>query len=358
MPLEFSPLPVAATERNSLTNRLAESGCIPDPLLRLSMRRMCAQWLKAEREDDTEGVFIRQRTWLEGLRNSTLELEPYAPPQPQQELPANFFKLCLGRQMKYSCCYWEDGVASLNMAEDRMLRLYAERAGVANGQRILELGSGWGSLTLSLAERYPNARITAVTHSPLQRDHIEARCRERAIFNVEVLLGDTQRLQLPEAGYDRVFAIEMFEHMGDYRKLMSRIARWLSPGGKLFVQLFCHRELLYLFEGSESSPWMGRHFFTGGMMPAADTLLHLQGELGIEERWLLPGTHYEKTANAWLQNQDGNRDAVLKLLQSVHGPSGVGVGYQRWRMFWMACAELFGYGGGNEWMVAHYRFVR
>ncbi|MFT3762417.1 MAG: class I SAM-dependent methyltransferase [Pseudoxanthomonas sp.] len=360
MPLEFSPLPVAPSERGTLANRLAESGRVPDPLLRMSMRRMCAQWLKAERGEDAESVFIRQRTWLEGLRNSTLELESGGAAQPQRELPASFFRLCLGRQMKYSCCYWEDDATSLNVAEDRMLRLYAERAEIAAGQRILELGSGWGSLALMLAERHPDARVTAVVHSQQQQEHIQARCRERAIFNLDVALGDTRRLQLPEAAFDRVFAVEMFEHMGDYRALMSRIAGWLAPSGKLFAQLVCHRELLHLFESNEDdgTPWMGRHFFTGGMMPSADTLLHLQGELKIEQRWLLPGTHYEKTANAWLQNQDDNRDEVLKLLRTINGSSNVNVSYQRWRMFWMACAELFGYGGGNEWMVAHYRFVR
>ncbi|MFT4257978.1 MAG: class I SAM-dependent methyltransferase [Pseudoxanthomonas sp.] len=361
MPLEFSPLPVTANEPATLANRLAESGRIPDPLLRLSMRRMCAQWLKAERGTDAESVFARQRTWLEGLRNSSRQLDGLAPPQPQRELPASFFKLCLGRQMKYGCCYWEDDTTSLNMAEDRMLRLCAERAGIADGQRILELGSGWGAQALMLAQRHPNARITAAVHSPQQHEYIQARCRERAIFNLDVVLGDTRRLQLPEGAFDRIFAVEMFEHMSDYRALMSRIAGWLTPGGKLFAQLVCHRELLHLFESIDDAagtPWMGRHFFTGGMMPAADTLEQLQGELKMEQRWLLPGTHYEKTANAWLQNQDDNRDDVLKLLRSLNGPSNVNVGYQRWRMFWMACAELFGYAGGNEWMVAQYRFVR
>lgn len=356
MPLQYEAVPTAAIQTGGLAGRLATFGAAPEALTRSSMRKLCQQWLKTER-DDSDGVFARQRAWMEGLRTSTLALAP--PPQShRQEPPADFFRLCLGRQLKYSCCHWDDGIDTLGAAEESMLRLYAERAEIRGGQRILELGAGWGALTLTLAQRFHNVQVTAVTNSPAQRDHIEALCRERALFNVKVILGDTLRLNLPNESYDRVFAVEMFEHMHDYRTLMSRIAGWLAPQGKLFVQMFCHAQLLYLFERHDDSPWMGRHFFSGGVMPSVDTLVELQDELKMEQRWLLPGSHYEKTANAWLQNQHENKAAILRILQRTYGPSEAQAWYQRWRMFWMACAELFGYADGSEWQVAHYRFSR
>lgn len=348
----------AETLKDSFATRWAESGRMPDNLLRMAIRRQCAQRLKDERKGGAEAVFERQQSWMDGLRKSESVIDPLGSNRQPQELPAEFFQLCLGRQLKYSSCYWDEATTTLNMAEEHMLRLYGERAELADGQRILELGCGWGSLTLWMAKRYPEARITAVSNSRLQRDFIEAKCRERAIFNVEVITADVNALNLAEGSYDRVVSIEMFEHMRNYRQLLTRIGGWLAPGGKLFVHLFCHRELLYLFEAQGEGNWMGRHFFTGGLMPSADTLLHFQDIISIEQRWLVPGTHYEKTANAWLQNLDGNRDQAMRILQGVYGRDGAPLWFQRWRMFWIACAELFGYDNGNEWMVAHYRFKR
>jgi cyclopropane-fatty-acyl-phospholipid synthase len=348
----------ADTEKESFATRWAESGRIPDNLLRLAIRRQCAQRLKDERKGGADAVFERQQAWLQGLRSSEIAVETQAANRQHYELPPEFFNLCLGKHLKYSSCYWEDETTSLNMAEEHMLRIYGERAELADGQRILELGCGWGSLTLWMAKQYPEAKITAVSNSKMQREFIEARCRERAIFNVEVVTADVNNLKLDEASYDRVVSIEMFEHMRNYQELLKRIGGWLVPGGKLFVHIFCHRELLYLFEAKGEDNWMGRHFFTGGLMPSADTLLHFQDLISIEQRWLLSGQHYEKTANAWLQNQDSNREQVMRVLQQTYGNVDAALWYQRWRMFWMACAELFGFDDGNEWMVAHYRFRR
>lgn len=344
--------------KESLTTRLAESGKLPDPLLRLTIRRMCAQRLKDERKGGAEAVFARQQAWLDGLRSDTAALPSPIPGRPQQELPLEFFRLCLGRHLKYNACYWDDITRDLAQAEEKMLRLTCERAELHDGQRILDLGCGWGALTLWMAERFPQARITAVCTSRLQKDYIEERCRERALFNVDVVHADIRRLKLDQGSYDRVVAVEMFEHMGHYRDVMAHIADWLAPGGKFFVQLFCHRELLYLFEGQGVDQWMGRHFFTGGVMPSADTLMAVQDRLDVQERWLMPGTHYEKTANAWLSNLEHNRDKVMAALRQTYGVHDAGVWYQRLRLFWISCAELFGFSNGTEWMVAHYLFRR
>nr|ACT36392.1 hypothetical protein [uncultured bacterium L11E10] len=358
MPASDSPVSEAKEVRESLATRLAESGRLPDALLRMGIRRQCAQRLKDERKGGTEAVFSRQQAWLDGLRQDAIAVETQAANRQHYELPPEFFRLCLGKNLKYSACFWDDSTRDLTQAEEKMLRLYCERAELVNASRILELGCGWGSLTMWMAERYPKAMITAVSNSRSQKDFIEARCRERAIFNVEVITADVNALQLPEEMFDRVISIEMFEHMRNYQALLSRVATWLKPGGKLFVHIFCHRELLYLFETEGSENWMGRHFFTGGLMPSADTLLKFQDRLTIEERWLLPGTHYEKTANAWLENHDASHDQVMGLMRQTYGVADASRWYQRWRMFWMACAELFGYANGNEWMVAHYRFKR
>ncbi len=206
--------------------------------------------------------------------------------------------------------------------------------------------------------RYPTARITAVSNSASQRQHIQAQCRARGLDNVEVITCDVNTLQLHPQTFDRCVSVEMFEHMRNYQALLARIASWLRPGGKLFVHLFAHRSLMYPFETEGDDNWMGRHFFTGGLMPSADTLLWFQGDLRIEARWLVDGSHYQRTANHWLANQDASRAQVLTVLEKAYGAPLARLWFNRWRMFWMACAELFGYQNGQAWMVAHYRFAR
>jgi cyclopropane-fatty-acyl-phospholipid synthase len=336
---------------------LCERGLVPDALLRHGIRRLCAQRLRDEHAGDAEAAWARFRALLDELRQSPVAIETDAANAQHYEVPAAFFELCLGRRLKYSSCYYPRGDETLDEAEEAMLALYGERAGLADGQRILELGCGWGSLTLWMAERYPQARITGVSNSASQREHILALAAARGLANIEILTCDVNRLQL-DRRFDRVVSIEMFEHMRNYQTLLGRVAGWLDDGGKLFVHIFCHRELMYPFETEGDDNWMGRHFFTGGLMPAADTLLHFAQDLCIEEQWRLSGTHYEKTANHWLANQDRNREAVLQVMRGAYGEADAARWAQRWRMFWMACAELFGYRDGNEWLVAHYRFAK
>jgi cyclopropane-fatty-acyl-phospholipid synthase len=337
---------------------LAERGLLPDALVRAGIRRMCAQRLREERAGGMAAQGRRYQALIEELRASPLAIHTEAANTQHYEVPAEFFRLCLGRNLKYSGCYYAEGVHTLDEAEERMLALYCERAELADGQDILELGCGWGSLTLWMAARYPNARITAVSNSHSQRAHIEAQCRQRGRPNVRVLTRDVNALALEPGAYDRCVSVEMFEHMRNYEALLSRIASWLKPDGKLFVHIFAHRTLMYPFETPGEGNWMGRHFFTGGLMPAADTLLWFQRDLQLQARWEVDGTHYQRTADDWLANQDRNRTAVMRVLESAYGKELAPLWFQRWRMFWMACAELFGYADGQEWGVMHYRFAR
>jgi cyclopropane-fatty-acyl-phospholipid synthase len=337
---------------------LAERGLVPDVLLRLGIRRLCAQRLQEEGACAPQLQTQHYQRLIEELRSSPVAIHTEAANAQHYELPAAFFALCLGRRLKYSSGYYPTGTETLDEAEAAMLALYGDRAELHDDQDILELGCGWGSLTLWMAERYPRSRITAVSNSQSQRMHIEGQCQQRGLSNVRVLTCDVNTLALEGNAFDRCVSIEMFEHLRNYEVLLARIGGWLRPGGKLFVHIFAHQNLLYPFETHGEDNWLGRHFFTGGLMPATDTLLWFQRDLHIEQRWKVDGTHYQRTANHWLGNQDARRAEVLQVLTHAYGKEFAPLWFQRWRMFWMACAELFGYEEGSQWLVAHYRFVR
>ncbi|RUL64395.1 class I SAM-dependent methyltransferase [Dyella dinghuensis] len=337
---------------------LAERRLVPDVLIRMGIRQLCAQRLREERQGgaNKEAALYQQR--IEALRCSPVAIHTDAANAQHYELPAAFFQQCLGPRMKYSSCYYPTGEETLAQAEEAMLALYGERAQLADGQDILELGCGWGSLTLWMAERFPNSRITAVSNSNSQRIHIQKACGERGIYNVRIITSDVNALALDAEAFDRCVSIEMFEHMRNYETLLARIAGWLRPSGKLFLHIFAHQTLMYPFETEGGDNWMGRHFFTGGLMPSVDTLLWFQRDLFLEERWKVDGTHYQRTANDWLANQDRHEAEVMRALTRAYGTQQASLWFQRWRMFWMACAELFGYDHGQQWLVAHYRFAR
>ncbi|HEY8053358.1 MAG TPA: cyclopropane-fatty-acyl-phospholipid synthase family protein [Steroidobacteraceae bacterium] len=337
---------------------LAERGLLPDGLLRVGIRRLCAQRLQEEGAGAPRIQTERYQRLIEQLRGSPVAIHTDAANAQHYELPADFFQLCLGRRLKYSSGYYPTGTETLDQAEEAMLELYGERAELTEDQDILELGCGWGSLTLWMADRYPHSRITAVSNSQSQRMHIEDQCRERDLRNVRVITCDVNTLALERSVFDRCVSIEMFEHMRNYEVLLARIASWLRPGGKLFVHIFAHQTLMYPFETAGDNNWLGQHFFTGGIMPATDTLLWFQRDLTIERRWKVNGTHYQRTADQWLANHDQNRDQIMDVLRQAYGAELAPLWFQRWRMFWMACAELFGYEKGSQWLVAHYRFVR
>jgi cyclopropane-fatty-acyl-phospholipid synthase len=271
-----------------------------------------------------------------------------------------FFRAHLGPCLKYSCGFYRYGNETLAQAETAMLELYAKRAGLADGQRILDLGCGWGSLSLWLAERYPNARIVALSNSGEQRAFIEAALAQRGLHNLRVMKGNVVDFEFDanDQGFDRVLSIEMFEHMKNYGLLLEKIARWMRDDAKLFVHIFAHRTLAYHFEVHDGSDWMSRYFFTGGTMPSAALLLNFQKDLLVTRQWWVNGTHYERTANQWLASLDAARSQAMPMLGEVYGARDAPLWFQRWRMFYMAVAELFGYANGSEWGVGHYLFEK
>ena len=329
--------------------QVLERGLVPDPLLRFGIRRICQQRLRELRHAGHDALARH----VETLRQSPVAAQPEAANAQHYEVPAGFFAAALGPRLKYSCCTWNEDTRSLAEAENAALVQVQERAELEDGQRILELGCGWGSLTLWMGERLPNSQITAISNSHGQREFIEHRARERGLDNVRVITADVNTLRL-EGPFDRAVSIEMFEHMRNWEALLSRVAGWLSDDGKLFVHVFAHERYAYLYEDQGPSDWMARHFFTGGQMPSEDLLLEFQKDLVVTEQWRLGGEHYAKTSNAWLSNLDLHRDEALAALVTVTDRDEARRALHRWRIFFMACAELFAYRDGREWGVSHY----
>jgi cyclopropane-fatty-acyl-phospholipid synthase len=339
-----------------------ERGLVPDPLARFGMRRLVAQRLAEESAGDPAA---RHAQFVRELRASPIAIHTGDANAQHYEVPAEFFRLHLGPRLKYSCCLYGEQARTLAQAEEAMLELCAQRAGVADGQRILDLGCGWGSLSLWLAERYPRAQVVGLSNSNGQREFITARAAERGLRNLTVLTGNVADPSIRDpfgsllgTGFDRVISIEMFEHMRNYEALLAKVAAWLKPGGELFVHVFAHRELAYPFEVRDGSDWMSRYFFTGGLMPSARLLGEFQESLRLAQQWWVDGTHYERTANDWLAGMDAQRAEIMAVFRAGYGEVQAARWFQRWRMFYMAVAELFGYRRGSEWGVAHYRFQR
>jgi len=334
---------------------LAERGWIPDAWIRAGIRLLLRRRLRREEADDPERRERLKRERIETYATSRIAVAQHAANEQHYEVPAGFYELVLGARLKYSSAWWPRHVHRLEDAEEAMLALTCERAQLDNGQRILELGCGWGSLTLWMARTYPDSTILALSNSASQREWIEARAREQGLTNVRVRTGDVAVFE-PGERFDRVVSVEMMEHMRNHGRLMERIRHWLVPGGKLFVHIFCHREAFYPFDNDDRGSWMARTFFTGGVMPSFDLLTRCQHALTLERSWRVNGQHYARTLEAWLRRGDRRRAQVVAALREVHGDEA-GRWWQRWRIFFMACAELFRYRDGEEWFVAHYRFA-
>jgi cyclopropane-fatty-acyl-phospholipid synthase len=347
---------IVANKASSTVLNWTEQGLVPDSVIRAGIRRLCRQRLKDIGAQDIEASAAQQDDFVRQMDASGIAPVPELANEQHYEVPPEFFTEVLGSQGKYSCCYWGAGAGDLDQAEIDALQRTCDHAGIQNGMDILDLGCGWGSLSLWIAERFPDCKVISVSNSAPQRRHIDRLAAERGLENLEVLTMDMNEFRTLRQ-FDRIVSVEMFEHMRNYRELFRRISNWLRLDGQFFMHIFCHRNCAYEFLDEGPSDWMGRHFFSGGIMPSDDLPLRFQEDLKLLEHKRWNGMNYEKTANAWLSRMDNRRDSIMPIMKKTYGESAE-KWFQRWRIFFMACAELFGHDGGREWYVSHYLFSR
>lgn len=333
-----------------MIDTLLEKNLLPDKLVRIGIRRLLAQRLREESARYDRAAYVAD------LKTRALAEQTAAANEQHYEVPTAFYHYCLGPRLKYSGCLYPQGTETLAEAEEHMLALYAERAQLADGQHILELGCGWGSLCLYNAEKFPQAKITAISNSRTQKEYIDTEARKRGLTNLRIITCDINAFDIAPAQFDRVVSVEMFEHLKNYELLFRNIARWLKPGGLLFTHIFTHHALSYHFVARDSTDWMSRYFFTGGQMPAHDLLMQFQDDLKLVTDWQVNGRHYQQTAEHWLANMDRHREEIIPLFRDTYGADQAVKWWAYWRTFYMACAELWGYRNGEEWLVSHYLF--
>ena len=334
----------------------AEQGRVPDFVIRRGIRALVRARLDELETGDPGKASALNERFVALMDSAEIAPLPELANEQHYEVPEELFGAALGPQRKYSCCFFADSSTSLAAAETAALKTTCEHARIADGQQILELGCGWGSLSLWMAQRYSGSRITAVSNSASQRTYIEAQARSRGLSNLEVLTCDMNEFST-DRRFDRVVSVEMFEHMRNWRALLARVADWLRPEGLFFMHVFCHRSTPYAYEDKGPADWMSRHFFSGGMMPSDELPLRFQEHLKFEQRWRWDGRHYQRTANAWLANMDERRELIWPILERAYGQAEAQRWWSRWRMFFMACAEMWGYESGRQWWVSHYLFT-
>lgn len=336
---------------------LAEKGTLPDALIRIGIRKLNQKRLSILKNTSVEKLEELHQAWVDELIDSPIALVPEKANEQHYEVPPEFFEQVLGSQLKYSSGYWPIGTNSLNESEAAMLKTTFQRAQIEDGMDIIELGCGWGSFTCFIARELPNARITAVSNSIDQRKFIKQRCEKDGLTNVEVITADMNSFSIKKR-FDRVISIEMFEHMRNYRELLKRISGIINADGKFFIHIFSHNSLAYPYEDQGPGDWMAREFFSGGQMPSHRLLLHFQDHLKVEKVWRISGTHYAKTSQAWLNRMDKNKKIILDIFKEIYGIDKAKLWFQRWRIFFMACEELFGMCNGKEWGISHYLYSK
>ncbi len=335
---------------------LVERDLVPDWILRAGIRRLIAQRLRDEDKGIPEKQQAHLMSYVEQLKASPIAVHTPTANQQHYEVPAEFFAAVLGSHRKYSCCYWQEG-DSLDAAERRMLDLTAQRAQIEDGHSILDLGCGWGAFSLYAAARFLNSTVVGLSNSHSQRERIEKQAAELGLTNLRIVTADINDFEAGQR-FDRIVSVEMMEHVRNYQHLLRKVSSWMNPEGLLFVHIFTHHRFAYPFEVRDASDWMAQHFFTGGQMPSDDLLLYFQNDVKIRNHWLVNGQHYQKTAEAWLVNMDRHRESLLKVFSGVYGKNEALKWFVRWRIFFMSCAELWGYHCGGEWIVSHYLFER
>ncbi len=333
-----------------LTDFVVDREVLPDPVLRAVIRRRVAQRLRRARRGTLAERAAATAALLDQRAAGPVTRHTSAANDQHYEVPTELYELLLGPNLKYSSGVWPDGAEDLEASETAMLELTAERADLADGQRILDLGCGWGAFTLWAAARYPDSEVTALSNSATQRLHIEKQAADRGLDNVTVRTGDVGDVTFDDESFDRVVSVEMFEHVANHRDLLARIAGWLADDGLLFVHVFTHRDSWWVYDHETPQEWMARWFFTGGILPSDDLLLREQRDLAVVGPWALGGDHYQRTLEAWLDRLDARRAEADALLD----PRAVA----RWRVFLIASAEMFGFRGGTEFGVSHYRFAK
>jgi cyclopropane-fatty-acyl-phospholipid synthase len=336
-----------------MIDSLLEKNLLPDWIIRIGIRRLLRQRL---REEETPDLEAKLQKFANDLRTLPIAINTSESKEQHYEVPTPFYQKCLGPRLKYSSCYYDGGDETLAVAEEMMLALTCERARISDGMHILELGCGWGSLTLWMAEHYPHAQITGVSHSRTQREHITSEAQRRGLYNVTIITCDMNDFDIHHGKFDRVVSVEMFEHMKNWPKLMNKIATWLKPGGMFFAHVFVHAKYAYHFVVRDETDWMSKYFFTGGMMPSHDLFSRFQDDLKLVEDWQVNGKHYGQTSEHWLQNMDSNRATIMPLFEETYGAKDALKWWAYWRVFYLSCAELWNFRNGNEWHVSHYLF--
>ena len=327
----------------------AERVPLPDVIIRAAVQRLCSRTATRLASGSAEGdAAFADAMAARAIAEHTDEADAQ-----HHEIPAAFFALVLGPNRKYSSCFYKEPESTLREAEEEALRQTVEHADLADGQSILELGCSWGSLALSMARQFPKSEITAVSNSRTQRDYIEAEATARGLKDLRVIMADMNVLA-PERQFDRIVSVEMFEHMMNWRELMTRVRSWLKPDGRFFMHIFTHRSGAYLFDRTDGEDWITQHFFTGGVMPSHHLIRQYSDLFEVEKEWRWSGTHYQRTALDWLARFDSNRDEIEGILRNVYG-NDTSLWMRRWRWFFLATAGLFGYADGSEWGVSHYR---